>query len=239
MIRVTVWNEFIHERTVKEAAECYPEGIHAYIANFLANENISVRTAWLEQPEHGLTEAVLCDTDVLIWWGHKAHVQVSDEVAASVQNHVLAGMGFIALHSGHHSKPFKLLMGTTCNLKWRDGDRERLWCVNPTHPIAAGVPEYIELEQEEMYGEQFDIPKPDDIIYLGWFRGGEVFRSGCTFTRGKGKIFYFQPGHETHPTYHNPAIQKVIKNAVLWAAPTLPREKIPVPKFPSLEAGRV
>ncbi len=238
MIRVTVWNEFIHERTKPEVSACYPDGIHEYISAFLKSDEISVRVAYLEMPEHGIPESVLNQTDVLIWWGHKAHDRVSDEVAARVQNHVLAGMGFIVLHSAHHSKPFKLLMGTSCNLKWREGDRERLWCIDPTHPIASGVPEYIELEQEEMYGEQFDIPKPDDIIYLGWYRGGEVFRSGCTFTRGKGKIFYFQPGHETYKTYHNKDIQKIIKNAVKWAAPTLEREIYPCPKHTSLEKDR-
>lgn len=236
MIKVTVWNEYEHERTDKLANECYPDGIHEYIAGFLGNDEIQVRTAYLEMPEHGLTEEVLNDTDVLIWWGHRSHDKVSDEVAARVHKHVLAGMGFIALHSAHHSKPFKLLMGTTCNLKWRSADRERLWCINPTHPIAKGVAEYIELENEEMYGEQFDIPKPDDIIYLGWFRGGEVFRSGCTFTRGNGKIFYFQPGHETFPTYHNEQIQRIIKNAVMWAYPAVTRGAVPCPRFKSLEA---
>jgi len=235
MIKVTVWNEYEHERTDSKAMECYPNGIHEYVAGFLGSDDIEVRTAYLEMPEHGISEEILQDTDVLIWWGHRAHNKVSDEAAARVQKHVLSGMGFIALHSAHHSKPFKLLMGTTCNLKWRSADRERLWCVNPTHPIASGVPEYIELEIEEMYGEQFDIPKPDDIIYLGWFGGGEVFRSGCTFTRGNGKIFYFQPGHETYKTYHNEDIQKIIRNAVYWARPSVKRGLIPCPRFESLE----
>jgi len=229
MIKVTVWNEFEHEKTDENAKAVYPDGIHSYIAGFLKSDDITVRTATLDMPEHGLTDEVLADTDVLIWWGHMAHEKVSDEVVSKVYECVLKGMGLIVLHSGHHSKPFKKLMGTTCNLSWRDGDRERIWCCNPAHPIAQGVPLQFELPQEEMYGEFFDIPKPDDIIYLGWFRGGEVFRSGCTFTRGYGKIFYFQPGHETHPTYHNENVQRIIKNAVNWAKPGYKLDKLDCP----------
>ena len=89
----------------------------------------------------------------------------------------------------------------------------------PNHPIAEGVDESFVLENEEMYGEPFDIAKPDDVVFIGWFKGGEVFRTGCTWTRGNGKVFYFQPGHETNPTFHNKNIQKVIQNAVRWACP--------------------
>ena len=182
-------------------------------------DDIEVRTATLDMPEHGLTEEVLADTDVLLWWGHMGHARVSDEIVDRVQKAVLGGMGLIVLHSGHHSKIFKRLMGTTCNLKWRDGARERIWTVKPNHPIAQGVEDGFLLEDEEMYGEAFDIPNPDDVIFMGWFNGGEVFRSGCTFTRGNGKIFYFQPGHETNPSYQNENVQKVIRNAVRWACP--------------------
>lgn len=229
MLRVTVWNEYIHERELDEIAKVYPEGIHGCIAGFLGKyEDITVRTATLDMPENGLGEAVLADTDVLIWWGHCAHEKVSDEVVAAVRRHVLSGMGLIALHSAHLSKIMLELMGTTMSLKWRDNDSERLWCVNPVHPIAAGVPELIEIPSEEMYGEYFDIPKPDDVIFMGWFSGGEVFRSGCTFTRGFGKIFYFQPGHEAYPVYHRAEIQKIITNAVYWAAPAGAGRKEPV-----------
>lgn len=227
MIKITVWNEFVHEKEVEKIKEIYPNGIHECIADFLKCEDTLVRTATLDMPEHGLTDDVLNDTDVLIWWGHCAHSKVSDEVAEKVHNAVLKGMGFIALHSAHKSKPLMKMLGTTCNLLWREeDDKEILWCTNPSHPIAQGVPLSFELPIEEMYGEFFDIPKPDDVIYTGWFSGGEVFRSGCTFTRGYGKIFYFQPGHESNPTYYNENVQKVIKNAVYWATPSVKLDKL-------------
>lgn len=218
MIRVTVWNEYIHERELPEIAKVYPDGIHETIAEFLGKEeDIQVRVATLDMPEQGVPEAVLQETDVLIWWGHAAHDVLTDEHAARVARHVQCGMGFVALHSAHFCKPMKLLLGTSMTLKWKHGDREKLFVLNPAHPIAEGIPESFELEQEELYGEYFDIPKPDDIIFAGWFESGAVFRSGVTFTRGNGKIFYFQPGHEEYPVYKNPVIQKVILNAVRWA----------------------
>lgn len=221
MILVTVWNEFRHEKTNETVQKMYPEGIHGQIAKFLEEDDFQVRTATLDEPEHGLTEQVLADTDVLVWWGHMAHEEVDDAIVARVQQRVWEGMGLIVLHSGHFSKIFKTLMGTSCDLKWRvDDQHARIWNVNPSHPIVEGVGEWIELEQEEMYGEHFDIPAPDELIFVSWFPGGEVFRSGCTFRRGNGKIFYFQPGHETFPSYYNPKVQKVIQNAARWCAPT-------------------
>lgn len=226
MIKVTVWNEFKHERELEEIKKVYPEGIHNCIAGFLGKcEDIQVRTATFEMPEHGLTEEVLGDTDVLIIWSHALQDEFSDEVAERVQQHVLSGMGLIALHSAHFSKIMKRLLGTTMTLKWKHGEQEKLWCLMPTHPIAAGIPEKIEIPKEEMYGEYFDIPKPDDVIFAGWFSGGQVFRSGCTFTRGLGKIFYFQPGHEEYPIYQMPEIQQIITNAVRYCAPTLLKRK--------------
>ena len=227
-IRVTVWNEFIHEKQVPEIAEIYPDGIHGYIAGFLEKAGMKTRLASLEMPEHGLTEEVLGSTDVLVWWGHMAHEKVGDEVVQRVYEHVQNGMGLILLHSSHASKIFSKLCGTTTlNLKWREsGDKEILWVVEPGHPIVQGLGESIILEHEETYGERFDIPKPDDLVFISWFSGGEVFRSGCCYNRVRGHIFYFQPGHETFPTYHNPDIQKVICNAVRWAAPV----DGPVPK---------
>ncbi len=226
-IRVTVWNEFRHEKIHDGVKAVYPDGIHTTIADALnSNSGIKATTATLDEPQHGLTDKVLAKTDVLIWWGHMAHDDVSDEIAAKVKNAVLNGMGLIVLHSGHFSKPFKLLMGTSCDLKWREAnEKERLWVIAPNHPIVEGLREYIELPEEEMYGEFFDIPAPDELIFTSWFQGGEVFRSGCTFRRGHGKVFYFRPGHETHPTYHNVEIQKVIANAVRWASPV--KEKTP------------
>ncbi|MFC0561422.1 ThuA domain-containing protein [Halalkalibacter alkalisediminis] len=218
-IHVLIWNEFIHEQTTPAVAEIYPEGIHTAIAEGLRPYNFHIRTATLEQPQHGLTNEILSQTDVLIWWGHTAHDQVSDEVVERVYQRVLNGMGLIVLHSGHFSKIFKKLMGTSCDLKWREAnEKQRLWVVDPAHPIASGVGQYIELEEEEMYGEFFDVPAPDQLVFISWFEGGEVFRSGCAYHRRQGKIFYFQPGHEIHPTYYNKEIIRVIANAVNWAA---------------------
>lgn len=228
-IRVTVWNEFRHEQHDEYIKKLYPKGIHGAIADFLGEEaDIEVKTATLDEPEHGLTDEVLNSTDVLLWWGHMAHHEVSDAVVDKVYNRVLKGMGLIVLHSGHASKIFRKLMGTTCDLKWREiGEKERLWVVEPGHPIVEGIGEYIEIPHVEMYGEYFDIPAPDTLVFISWFEGGEVFRSGCCFYRGMGKIFYFRPGHESLPIYYQPEIQGVIKNAVRWAAPV----DRPAPKF--------
>lgn len=225
MLRVTVWNENKHEQEYEGIRKVYPKGIHGCIAEFLGKEDdFSVYTATFYDPEHGLTEEVLKNTDVLIIWSHALQEEFSDEVAERVHRHVLSGMGLVALHSAHYSKIMKKLLGTTMSLKWRHGDSEKLWCILPTHPIAAGVPEMIELPKEEMYGEFFDIPKTDDVIFTGWFAGGEVFRSGCTFTRGYGKIFYFQPGHEEYPIYYHPDIQRIIINGVRFCAPLMERK---------------
>ncbi|GLC88944.1 ThuA domain-containing protein [Lysinibacillus piscis] len=219
-MNITVWNEFRHEQRNDKVKAIYPQGIHAVLASFLQEENHHVTTATLDEAQHGLTDEVLNKTDVLLWWGHIAHDEVDDAIVQKVQQRVLDGMGLIVLHSGHFSKIFKTLMGTSCDLKWREAtDKERLWVVDPSHPIAAGIGEYVELENEEMYGEHFDIPAPDELIFVSWFTGGEVFRSGVTYKRGNGKIFYFRPGHETYPTYHNEQIQTILKNAVQWAAP--------------------
>ena len=222
-IRVTVWNEFRHEKKNETVRKIYPKGMHTVIAGGLeAAGGFTVRTATLDEPEHGLTEKVLQETDVLTWWGHVAHGDVQDDIVKRVQKRVLEGMGLIVLHSGHFSKIFRALMGTNCSLKWREAaEKERLWVIEPSHPIAAGLGEYVELPNTEMYGERFDIPTPDDLVFVSWFEGGEVFRSGCCWRRGHGKVFYFRPSHETYPIYHNPEIQKILANAARWAAPTL------------------
>ena len=222
-LRVTVWNENRHERESGHAAGAvYPNGIHGAIAEYLREQpGLAVRTATLDEPEHGLPDEVLAATDVLVWWGHAAHNDVRDAVVSRVYERVLDGMGLVVLHSGHFSKIFKRLMGTSCDLQWREGnDHERIWVVEPGHPIAEGLPPTIELDHEEMYGERFDIPAPDQLIFVSWFSGGEVFRSGCCYTRGRGRIFYFRPGHETYPTYYHPHVRQVIANAARWAAPT-------------------
>lgn len=219
-LRVTVWNEFRHERRDERVRALYPDGVLAPVATALRAAGHQVRLATLDEPEHGLTETVLAETDVLLWWGHTAHQEVEERIVERVQRRVLDGMGLIVLHSGHHSKIFKRLMGTTADLKWRESnDRERLWVVAHGHPIVEGLGDYFEIEHEEMYGEPFDIPPPETLIFISWFTGGEVFRSGGCYTRGRGRIFYFRPGHETLPTYYQPEVQRVIVNATTWAAP--------------------
>jgi trehalose utilization protein len=221
-LRITVWGENVHEHRSSKVKEIYPRGMHAAIAAGISRllPSAEVSTATLQEPEHGLTADRLAGTDVLTWWGHLAHDQVGDEVARRVQARVLEGMGLIVLHSAHYSKVFRLLMGTTCSLTWREADeRERLWVCNPGHPIARGLGRYFELPMEEMYGEPFAIPAPEEQVFVSWFEGGDVFRSGCCWRRGNGSIFYFRPGHETYPTYHDPNVLRVIANAAEWARP--------------------
>jgi trehalose utilization protein len=219
-LRVTVWNEFRHEKTHAAVTKVYPDGLHAPIVRYLGEQGMTAKAATLDEPEHGLPEHVLNQTDVLIWWGHMAHDDVQDAIVNRVQKRVLEGMGLVVLHSGHFSKIFKKLMGTSCDLKWREAnEKERIWVVEPGHPIAEGLGEYFEIPHEEMYGERFDIPAPDTLVFVSWFQGGEIFRSGCCYQRGNGKIFYFRPGHETHPTYYQAEVLRVIGNAVKWAAP--------------------
>jgi len=239
-IKVTVWGENVHETKHEAVAKVYPNTMHRCIADgLLESPDFEVRTATLQEPDHGLTQEVLDNTDVLTWWGHAAHGEVKDEIVDRVQKRVLQGMGLIVLHSGHYAKIFRRLMGTSCSLTWREaGEKERLWVCNPGHPIAQGIDKYFEIPNTEMYGEPFGIPAPEEQVFISWFEGGEVFRSGCTWKRGNGKIFYFRPGHETYPIYFHPTVKLVLKNAVKWAAPqglwvdtcpNVPIEKAPEP----------
>ncbi len=220
-LRVTVWGENLHEQRDEPVQRIYPEGMHHAIASGIAahlGEAATVRVATLDQLEHGLSSEVLAETDVLTWWGHIGHDLVADEVVARVHQRVLQGMGLVALHSAHYSKIFRALMGTSCGLRWRSvGERELVWTVNPAHPIATGVPAVFEIPVQEMYGEYFDIPQPDELVFISSFAGGEVFRAGCCFTRGAGRVFYFSPGDQEYPVYHHPVVLRVIANAVGWA----------------------
>ncbi len=238
-IRVTVWHEYVHEKINEAVRALYPDGMHETIAAFLRPDaGLQVRTSTLHDPECGLDAETLEATDVLTIWGHHSHADVSDEAVERVFRRVLAGMGLIVLHSGHHSKIFQRMMGSTCDLRWRmTNDRERVWNLAPNHPITQGIGEYFELPLHEMYGEHFNIPTPEELIFISWFSGGEVFRSGCTWTRGHGKIFYFSPGHETCPIYHDPNVQRVIHNAVHWAAPLGYPERVPAHAAPAPEAS--
>ena len=239
--RTIVWGENVHEQTNAIVAGLYPDGMHNAIRELLAADpSIEAETATLQEAEHGLPQSKLEATDVLVWWGHAAHGEVDDAVVERVAERVWSGMGLIVLHSGHFAKIFKRLMGAPCNLTWREaGERERIWVTNPRHPIAAGLPPSFELEYEEMYGEPFGVPEPLETVFISWFQGGEVFRSGLTWRRGAGNIFYFRPGHETYPTYHDANVGQVLRNAVKWAhnpqpaiadvtaAPNVPVDKAP------------
>ncbi len=223
--RVLVWGENVHERENQIVTGIYPNGMHRCIADGLeSDQSLEVGCATLQDAEHGLTKAALAETDVLVWWGHAAHGKVHGKIVERVLYRIWEGMGFIALHSSHYSKIFKRLMGTSCSLTWREaGEKERLWVCNPTHPIARGIDRFFELPNTEMYGEPFAIPTPEETVFISWFEGGEVFRSGCTWRRGNGKIFYFRPGHEAYPIYFDENVRTVLRNACRWAAPD--REK--------------
>lgn len=218
-IRALVWGENVHEQMDPNVRALYPDGMHGAIAGALnADKGIKAEAVTLQDAEHGLTEKRLAETDVLLWWGHRAHGEVKDEIVERVAKRVWEGMGLLVLHSGHFSKIFKRLMGTPCSLKWREaGERERLWVINRNHPIAHGLGEYVEIPNTEMYGEPFTVPEPMETVFISWYEGGEVFRSGMTFQRGAGKIFYFSPGHETYPIYHNKDVHQILRNAVNWA----------------------
>lgn len=241
MIKVTIFNEYAHERLKENVKEIYPDGIHSHLASFLSDSEVKVRTTTLFDEngdivhECGLTEEVLNDTDVLIWWGHKNHNDVPDAVVERVVENVHNGMGAIFLHSAHHSKPFKALMGTTCNLRWRVGEKERMWNIKPGHPIMQGIGDYIDIPEEEMYGECFEIPTPEELLMISSFSSHEVFRSACTWQRVNGRVFYFQPGHEEYPTFYIPEIRKIIKNAVRWAKPSFRVDKLECEHFPKIE----
>jgi trehalose utilization protein len=229
-IRVTVWGENRHEQISPAVQAVYPDGMHTVISEGIheeLGEGVSVRTVVLDDPEHGLTEDVLAETDVLTWWSHIAHGEVADDVVQRVRARVLAGMGLIVFHSSIHSKIFLSLMGTSCNIRWREAnERQLVWTVDPTHPIAIGVPQPVIVPEDEMYGEHFDIPTPDELVFISSFAGGEVFRSGCCFKRGSGRVFYFMPGHETHPVYFQPEIRRIIANAVAWACNPSPSSAV-------------
>lgn len=227
-MNITVFNENIDElgldpkRADKTAAllEVHPNGIHNTLKDlFDEMDDVNVRTATQDQEECGLSKEVLDNTDVLVFWAHRGHDDFPDEIAENIHQRVISGMGLILLHSAHHSKVLKRTLGTSGDLRWRDDTYCRIFCVNPTHPISEGIPENFELGIEECYGECFDIPKPDDVVFLSWYDIGEVLRSGCTWTRGYGKIFYFQPGHESNLSYKHPYVRQILKNAVNWVKP--------------------
>lgn len=220
-INVVIWNEFRHEKRDPAVAQIYPDGIHACIRDFLKeDDNLNITLAALDDPDQGISDELLNKTDVLFWWGHMAHGEVDDKLVEKIRNRVYAGkMGLIVLHSGHHSKVFRSIVGATGNLSWGRNQKEVVWNLMPQHPIAAGIPDHFILKSEELYAEPFYIPQPDQLVFGGWYEDGHIFRSGCCFFRGVGKIFYFQPGHEYCRSFYNPYVQRIIRNAVEWVKP--------------------
>ncbi len=229
-IRLTIWNENVHERAEGELGELvrrvYPHGIHNALKKELASGDLEISAVTLDMPDQGMPDDLIAKTDVLMWWGHCAHGRVADALVDKLHGRILAGMGLIVLHSGHYSKIFRRLLGSSCSLRWREcGEKERVWVVDPQHPIARGVPDSFVVPQTEMYGEPFGLPEDAHPVFMSWYEGGNVFRSGVALRRGAGRIFFFSPGHETFPIYHNPDVVKVLANAVRWAAPALPPQK--------------
>lgn len=222
MIRVHIWAEDKPLPGDEEMMrKIYPNGIEGAIADFLSMEpDMTVTTSTMADMHQGFSKEILDRTDVLVLWSHKHWRELTDEAVDLVFNRVLEGMGLIVLHSAHASKIFSRLMGTrTQSLRWREaGERQRYWIVSPGHPITKGlVGEYFEVPEDETYAEFFEIPQPDEQIFITSTGGGEVFRSGNCWKRGLGKIFYFQAGHETYPVYYQKEVQLIITNAVRWA----------------------
>ncbi len=242
-LRVMVWDE----NPPHADKQLYPHGIRTVVAEGLARlggDQLEVHTAHLDEPEQGCSYERLRQTDVLVWWGHARHGEVSDETVERIRQRVHhKGMGLVVLHSGHYSRPFQRVLNCTGHLKggWRElpgGEAEHVRVCAPWHPIAQGIDDFV-IEQEEMYGAPFDVPPPLVVVFQSYFPyGGETFPSGLCWTVGDGidpnftsgpgggknqgygvgRVFYFRPGHETMPTYHLPIVQQIIYNGVLWCA---------------------
>lgn len=218
---VVVWSE----RTAPK--EMYPNDVNAAIAEGLKGlAGWEVVTANIDEPGQGLGDELLKRTDVLIWWGHKRHQEVKDELVERIVRRVKAeGMGFIALHSSHFARPYRKLMGTACS--WgeykADGTSAKVIVKAPQHPIAQGVKDF-ELPKIERYGEPFAVPEPETVVLDGIYKkpdgNTEPGRMGLCWTIGKGRVFYLTPGHETYNDFFRPDIRQILRNAVEWAAPS-------------------
>ncbi|MDA1191131.1 MAG: ThuA domain-containing protein [Candidatus Poribacteria bacterium] len=214
-IRALCWSE----RT--EPLSVYPDGIDGAVADALKEIGVEVKTAKMDDPEHGLSEEVLAETDVLFWWSHIRNGDLSEDVNARVVKHVLArGMGFVPIHSALFAKPFQTILGCTGNIGGWDHNQapENVYVIDQNHPIAEGLGAKFVLPETEMYVEPFDVPPPDELIFISSFSRGEVFRSGMTWYRGRGRIFYFRPGHETYKVLFEEPCRKVFQNAARWGA---------------------
>jgi trehalose utilization protein len=214
-IRVLLWSEQTEPRDV------YPSGINGALAEYLRQfPDIEVKTAGLADPGAGLDESVLAQTDVLIWFDHRKRGAVPDEAVARIVNHVRErGMGFIGLHSAHHSKPLKKLLDATGS--WGSyvdhGKPEQMWIVLPRHPIAEGVSDFT-IPQTEIYTEPFEVPQPQAVIVEGTWESGHRSREVMTWAVGKGRVVYIRAGHETYPIYFMPKMRRLVSNSVRYSA---------------------
>jgi len=215
-VKALVWSEFTEPKDV------YPKGIHGDIAEYLnASGNVEAKVVQLSDPDQGVSQAMLDWADVLLWWGHQKHRDVTDETVQRIVKSVKeGGMGYFAMHSAHYSRGLIAILGTPCGLgSVGDGGAESISVVMPDHPIAKGVSDFV-VPRTEYFGEPFGVPEPEAVVFKSTFEKGDNiwFRSGCCWTVGKGRVFYFRPGHETYPIMRQPEVQKVIYNATLWSA---------------------
>jgi trehalose utilization protein len=235
-INVLVWDE---QQDVQVKSGAYKNFLGNAVAEFLSKtDGLQVVSANINEPDQGLADDRIAAADVVVWWGHVRHKDVNDSKVESIVAKVKAGKaGFVALHSAHYSKPFKNLMGTNCGFKKVDANKnegfvQHLRVVSPMHPIAKGVKDF-DIPKTEIYGEPFEVPMPDAIVLYGHWDTGDSFPDVCCWTVGGkgvssaaakaanpgGRVVYFRPGHETFPIFHQPEVQRVVTNCVLWAAP--------------------
>lgn len=214
-VRVLAWSEHTAPKAV------FPDDINNAVAGALCEDpQLTVTTAELVDPGDGVPEEVLASTDVLVWWGHLLHGRVTDAAVARIAAQVRdGGMGFVALHSAHMSKPFTTLIGDDGRLGGvaLDGGKETITVRTPDHPVAQGVSDFV-IGKEESYDEEFGCGHPDTVVFHSAFENGQQFRSGLAYRIGAGRVFYFRPGHEEYPTLFLPEVKQIIRNAVRWAA---------------------
>lgn len=234
--RVVVWSEATAPKHV------YPDDINGAIAEGLkCLQGWEVIKAGIDDPDQGLSDERLNGCDVLIWWGHKRHKLVKDELVEKIVRRVKeGGMGFISLHSAHFAKPNIALMSESETSKetldkvkpqgrvaaWSTykGDSVSLTITvkTPSHPIAKGIREFT-VSHSERYSDPYAVPMPQTVVFEGdaKLKDGSIDHSqvGLCWQIGKGKMFYLQAGHETNPVFMDANIRRIIANAVRWAAP--------------------
>jgi trehalose utilization protein len=214
-VRVLLWSEQTEPRDV------YPTGISGALADHLnQHKEFEAKTAKLDDPDAGVGEAALAETDVLVWFGHKKHGAVPDDAVERVVKHIRErGMGFVGLHSTHFAKPLKKALNDTG--AWSSyknfGQPEQMWVVLPKHPIAKGLKDFT-IPKEEIYTEPFEVPEPEAVIVEGTWPSGHRNRECMVWTLDKGRFVYIRAGHEDYPIYFMPEMQTLVRNGVLWAA---------------------